>query len=534
MSTTDGTLPPALAGALRPTLEDLARHTIAAIGREVPDYARPLEGPFGRALRLGVERALTRFVDEVEAGGATEGGPSDIYVALGRAEQRAGRTLDALLAAYRLGARLAWERFSAAGEAAGFAPATLYDLAGAIFSYIDAISAESVAGFTQEQEHVAGQRQRRRRALALLLARDDVPAAEVDDVAALAGWRRPARVAALVAGGGAGAREPDADRLAARLGPEAVAAVDDGLVVAFLADPDAPGAAGAGRRGRRTAGAAVLGPAVAVEAAARSLRRARAAHALLVAGRLPAEGLTVADEHLPALLLHGADPHAATDLAARVLAPLDALGAGPRARMHATLRAWVDQPGAGPADGGRPARPPADGALPPGAAARPARGRARRRRCALRVRACAAGAGGGARAGVRAERRGRAEGLAAQLAVQAGAQAGDLDDGRTHVGVVRRRDLLVQVGHVGRVVGEGRAERERVLLVQEVEVLAEVCGGLGGHRGSGGDNSPFAMELRIPRRNGCCDWLAPCQPPRAARDAAAARASIPGRSAAST
>ena len=146
-----------------------------------------------------------------------------------------------------------------------------------------------MAGFTQEQEHVAGERQRRRRALALLLARDDVPAAEVDDVAALAGWRRPARVAALVAGGDPGAGEPDADRLAARLGPEAVAAVDDGLVVAFLADPDAPGRraqVAAAVRGRP----ATLGPAVAVEGATRSLRRARAAHALLVAGRCPPRG----------------------------------------------------------------------------------------------------------------------------------------------------------------------------------------------------------------------------------------------------
>jgi hypothetical protein len=343
LGTTAAALPPALAGALRPTLEDLAGQTIAAIGREVPDYARPLEGPFGRALRLGVERALARFVDEVEAGGTGEGGPSDTYVALGRAEQRAGRTLDALLGAYRLGARLAWERFRAAGEAAGFPPATLYDLAGAIFSYIDAISAESVAGFTQEQERVAGERQRRRRALALLLAREDVPASEVDDVAALAGWRRPARVAALVAGA-ADERQPDADRLAARLGPDAVAAVDGGLVLAFVGDPGAPG-----RRGQVAAAVdgrpAVLGPAVALERAARSLRRARAAHALLLAGRLPAAPLTVADEHLPALLLHGADAHAATDLAVRVLAPLDALGPGPRARMHATLRAWVDQPG---------------------------------------------------------------------------------------------------------------------------------------------------------------------------------------------
>src|SRR3954447_488753 len=193
-------LPPSLGTALRPTLPDLAVRTIAAIGAEVPDYARPLGGPFGRALRMGVERALTRFVDEVERPAARrDPADAEIYRELGRAEQRAGRTLDALLSAYRLGARLAWERFVAAGEAAGHEPRTLYRLASAIFSYIDAISAESVEGYTQEQARAAGERQQRRRALALMLARDDVAATELADVAGLAGWRRPARLAALVA-----------------------------------------------------------------------------------------------------------------------------------------------------------------------------------------------------------------------------------------------------------------------------------------------------------------------------------------------
>src|SRR3954462_963281 len=108
-------LPPALATALRPALPELAQEMIAAIGREVPDYARPLEGPFGRALRLGVERALERFVDEVGGAPRGEGHRSEVYVALGRAEQRTGRTLDALLSAYRLGALMAWERFVTAG-----------------------------------------------------------------------------------------------------------------------------------------------------------------------------------------------------------------------------------------------------------------------------------------------------------------------------------------------------------------------------------------------------------------------------------
>src|SRR5262249_5813982 len=201
-------LPPELAAALRPARPDLAQEIIAGIGRDVPDYARPLEGPFGRALRVGVQRALTRFVDAIEAPGAGDGGAREIYVALGRGEMRAGRSLDALLSAYRLGARLAWERFVAAGEDAGHEPRTLYRLARAIFAYIDGISAESIEGFTQERAAAEGERQRRRRALARLLTRDDVTADEVRDLARQAGWSRPARLAALVAGE-VGGEEPD-------------------------------------------------------------------------------------------------------------------------------------------------------------------------------------------------------------------------------------------------------------------------------------------------------------------------------------
>src|SRR3954463_9971777 len=103
-------LPPALATALRPALPELAQEVITAIGREVPDYARPLEGPFGRALRVGVERALGRFVEALVDPASDDRDTREVYVALGRGEMRAGRSLDALLSAYRLGARIAWER----------------------------------------------------------------------------------------------------------------------------------------------------------------------------------------------------------------------------------------------------------------------------------------------------------------------------------------------------------------------------------------------------------------------------------------
>src|SRR5512132_873020 len=328
-------LPPALAAALRPALPDLAQDIIAAIGREVPAYARPFEGPFGRALGVGVERALARFVDGIEDPAAGDGGAREIYVALGRGEMRAGRSLDALLSAYRIGARLAWERFLAAGEAAGHEPATLYRLASAIFDYIDGISAESVEGFSEERATAEGERQRRRRALARLLARDDVPLDEVRDLARLAGWTRPELLAALVVGSGGG-EEPDADRLASRLGAGAIAAAEGSLAVAWVPDPHAPG-----RHVQLEAaldGApAALGPAVALERAPFSLARARAAHALVLEGRLGGAGLVAADEHLPALLVHGGDASLAADLAAHALAPLDELRPGPRARLGATL-----------------------------------------------------------------------------------------------------------------------------------------------------------------------------------------------------
>ena len=343
-------LPTSLAGALRPALPELTDAIIAAIGREVPAYALPLEGRFGRALRVGVRTALARFVDRIEDPSGEDAEARALYVELGRAEFRGGRSLDALLSAYRLGARMAWERFVAAGEAAGHEPATLYRLASAIFSYIDGISADSVEGYAQERAAAEGERQRRRRALARLLARDDVSAQEVHDLARVAGWPRPATLAALVVGGvpdgngNGGAEPPDGDRLASRLGGEAIAAVEGPATMAWVPDPEAPG-----RRAQLEAaleGApAALGPAVALARAPHSLARARTAHTLLLEGRLGDGPLVVADDHLAELLLHGGDTTLAADLAARVLAPLGDLRPKAAARLRETLAAWLDHPG---------------------------------------------------------------------------------------------------------------------------------------------------------------------------------------------
>src|SRR4051794_9970982 len=231
----EATLPASLATVLRPALPGLGEEIVATIAREVEDYRRPLEGPFGHGVRTGVERALARFVDDLANPGEADAAAREAYMALGRGEMRAGRSLDALLSAYRLGARVAWERFVAVGRAAEVEPEVLFQLAGAIFTYIDRISAESVEGYAAEQSMADAERGRRRRALVRLLARDDAGADEVRDLAQLAGWPGPATVAALVAA------DPDGDRLASRLANATIAVVEDGLTIAFVPDADAPG-----------------------------------------------------------------------------------------------------------------------------------------------------------------------------------------------------------------------------------------------------------------------------------------------------
>ena len=339
-------LPAELAAVLRPIVPDLSAEIVRAIGREVPEYRRPLEGPFGEAVREGSATALTRFVDHIED--PSPAPPSGMYAGLGKAEFRAGRTLDSLLAAYRLGARIAWRRCAEACEAAGIEPRVVYSLGEAIFAYIDELSAESAEGFAEAQTVAAGERQQRRRRLVTLLAADP-PADErtLHAAAQEAGWALPERLAFAVLGGA------EAARTASRLGPDAIAAPLEDMTVAVVPDPDAPGrraqlaralADHAGPRADAIGPAAVLGPAVTPADAALSLRRARLAHQLGATGVVPAGPLVVADDHLPALVLHS-DPHAAADLAASRLAPLDPLPDATRAKLAATLRAWLDHGG---------------------------------------------------------------------------------------------------------------------------------------------------------------------------------------------
>jgi hypothetical protein len=340
------TLPPDVAAVLRPELPALADEIIAEIGDAVPAYARPLEGPFGLALRTGVVEALRQFTAMLEDPAGGRGAGREVYVNLGRGEMRAGRSLDALLAAYRVGARVAWRRLAAAGERAGLPPRTLYALAESIFAYIDELSAESIEGYAREQTAAAGALQLRRQHLAgLLVQHPPAAASAIEDAASEAGWALPRTLAALAVetedgAGGGGAGDEQADRLAVRLGQDALVARVPPVIAALVPDPAAPGRRAeleAALRERRAA----LGPAVRWPDAAVSFARAREVLRLAREGAIQERGgLLLAERHNLSLLL-GADRRLARDVADRALAPLEGETELSRDRLRATLDAWL-------------------------------------------------------------------------------------------------------------------------------------------------------------------------------------------------
>jgi hypothetical protein len=329
-------LPREVADVLRPELPALADEIVAELSRGVPDYARPLEGPFGQALRAGVEEALARFTRFVADPKADPDAGREVYLNLGRGEMRAGRSLDALLAAYRLGARVAWRRLAAAGERAGLSPRTLYTLAEAIFAYIDELSADSIEGYAREQAAAAGVLQRRRQRLAALLVQDPPAApATVEAAASNAAWRLPRSVAVLVVESDESSE--GAERLAVRLGPDALVAHLPPLNVALVPAPARRNELEAAVRDRRAA----LGPDVPWQEAALSFERAREVLRLAGDGGIEGdEALLVAERHRLSLLL-GADRRLARDVAESALAPLESETELSRERLGSTLDAWL-------------------------------------------------------------------------------------------------------------------------------------------------------------------------------------------------
>jgi hypothetical protein len=341
-------LPASVADVIEPELDAITDEILATIAREVPEYARPLEGSFGRGVRTGVTEALRQFVELIRSPSGARGQGREVYVALGRGELRQGRTLDSLQSAYRVGARVAWRRVADAAQRSGADAEVLSLLAESIFAFIEELSADSVEGYAEARSHLEGERRRRQRELVLLLLRDPpTDDADLRAAAAAVGWRIPRAAAAIACA------EKELERIARRLPADALVAALDGEGCAIVPDPEGPGRAteiGGALAGR----AAALGPAVAPAELAASWSLARAALRGAEAGALagaagpaggaPASSPLRADDVLIDLLLF--EGRAIVDrIAARRLAAFDELTPKARARMAETALAYVREGG---------------------------------------------------------------------------------------------------------------------------------------------------------------------------------------------
>ena len=331
-------LPPEVADAIEPELSAVTGEILETIAREVPEYARPLEGSFGHGLRTGVSEALRQFVHLIRDPDSGREAGRDVYVDLGRGELRQGRTLDALQSAYRVGARVAWRRLAGAARRAELDAGVISALAESIFAYIEELSADSVEGYAQERSQQEGERQRRRRELVGVLLRDPpADAADVTAAADAAAWSVPRSAAALAC------PEDHLDRVARRLPAEALGTLLRGVGCVILPDPGGPGqsrliAQAAGD------GPAALGPAGPVAELSESWSLARSALRAREAGALSGDGLTRVEERLADLLVYDGR-RLAERIADRRLASFAGLTPKARGRMEETLFAYLRQQG---------------------------------------------------------------------------------------------------------------------------------------------------------------------------------------------
>ncbi|MCK1795022.1 helix-turn-helix domain-containing protein [Streptomyces sp. XM4193] len=344
-------LSPELTEVLRAHLPEVSRRAVDAIIVGVPGYANDLSGKMGANIDNAVRLALGAFLDlasqPLSGDPATPLSPVvDAAYGLGRGEARSGRSMEALLAAYRVGARVSWRELSSAAVAGGIPAPMLARFAELVFAYIDELSAASMAGHAAQLAQLGRARQRSRELLASALL-TGATQQQLLSAAESAAWDPPRTLTAVLlprAQASGALTALDARTLSAADDIAELAA--DGLAVLLV-----PDAEGAGRRALlRALGNcdAVAGPAREWTRAAASYERARRVRQLTPPPetsdrKAPAPDRSTpvdSEDHLAELVLN-ADPEALHDLRSRTLAPLAALRPAAADRLHETLRAWL-------------------------------------------------------------------------------------------------------------------------------------------------------------------------------------------------
>jgi hypothetical protein len=328
--------------ALEAVLPAVAERTVAAVTIEVPSYADAFSGPMGQRIEGAVQMALGAFLQLAARSLDSDPGPTlspalEGAYELGRGEARSGRSVDALLSAYRVGARVAWRELSETAVDRGLPPLMIARFAELVFAYIDELSAASVSGHADELASTDRERRRHLDRLGQQLL-TGAPTEMLQASAERADWRPPDTLTAVLL--------PSAQTrgVASRFGQSTLQLSGDlpgiesseSVVILLIPDTHGPNRSRLLRelRNRR----AVVGPARAWTLAQSSYHRVLQARDLQLT---PGDADAVdTDAHLVELVL-GADREAADDLRRQALAPLDQLRPNTAERLAETLRSWL-------------------------------------------------------------------------------------------------------------------------------------------------------------------------------------------------
>jgi len=332
--------PAQLAAIMRPELPDLAREIISEIRGRIPEYARPMDGPYGHVLQVAVQRALASFFDWVADPAAPRDQRDQLCRMLGQYEAREGRSLDSLQAAYRIGVHVSWRRVMSVGLRSGAPSAVMSWLADAGLAYMDELSSLSLQGYLEAQAQSGrSQLDWRKRLLRLLLEWPSAPMRAITELAEIADWAIPEEVTlvALEPGSDCLLELPD-DCLQDLGGPQPHVLLSGSVDVSRR---DSLACALAGCR-------SAVGLSVPLAEAAHSLRWARRALTLSRAGIIDAGEVTFCEDYLVELWLLADEP-LIDQLARRRLGAVAGLGPVQRQRLTETFSAWLETSGTAPA-----------------------------------------------------------------------------------------------------------------------------------------------------------------------------------------
>src|SRR5699024_7715418 len=130
----------------------LASDILWQVRETVPEYARPLSGPFGNVITSAVRHAIDHAVDCVGRRTPLRQQWITGFRRLGKIEFHEGRDLACLHTAYRIGGRVACRHVAAFGRSRAAITEPLHTVGEAVFAYVEEISALSAAGYAAARQ----------------------------------------------------------------------------------------------------------------------------------------------------------------------------------------------------------------------------------------------------------------------------------------------------------------------------------------------------------------------------------------------